>query len=46
MQTIIEAIPLETNEVVSAVSGEGKYTMSQELSSGNETQEAVAADLS
>ena len=37
MQTTIEAIPLETNEAVLAVSGEGKYTMSQELSSGNET---------
>ena len=46
MQTIIEAIPFETNEAVPAVSGEGKYTMSQELSSGNETQEAVPADLS
>ena len=41
MQTTIEAIPLETNEAVLAVSGEGKYTMSQELSSGNETQEAM-----
>ena len=46
MQTTIEAIPLETNEAVPAVSGEGKYTMSQELSSGNETQEAVPAHLS
>ena len=46
MQTTIEAIPLETNEVVPAVSGEGKCTMSQELSLGNETQEAVPADLS
>ena len=46
MQTTIEAIPLGTNEAVPAVSGEGKYTMSQELSSGNETQEAVPADLS
>ena len=46
MQTTIEAIPLESNEAVLAVSGEGKYTMSQELSLGNETQEAVLADLS
>ena len=46
MQTTIEAIPLETNEAGPAVSGEGKYTMSQELSSGKETQEAVPADLS
>ena len=38
MQTTIEAIPLGTNEAVPAVSGEGKYTMSQELASGNETQ--------
>ena len=39
-------IPLEINEVVPAISGEGKYTMSQELSSWNETQETVPADLS
>ena len=45
MRKTIEAIPLETNEAVSAVSGEAKYTMLQELSSGNETQEAVPADL-
>ena len=45
-QTTIEAIPFETNETVLVVSGEGKYTMSQELSSGNETQEAVPVDLS
>ena len=46
MQTTIEAIPFETNETVLAISGEGKYTISQELSSGNEAQEAVPADLS
>ena len=46
MQTTIEAIPLETNEAVLAVSGEGKYTISQELSSGNETQEVVPANFS
>ena len=46
MQTTIEAIPLKPNEVVPTVSGEGKYTMSQELSSGNETQEAVPTNLS
>ena len=46
MQTTIEAIPFETNEAVPAVSGEGKYIVSQELSSGNETQETVLADLS
>ena len=45
MQTTIEAIPFETNEAVPAGGGEGKYTMSQELSSGNETQEAVPADI-
>ena len=47
MQTTIEAIPLETNEAVPVQSvAEGKYTMSQELSSGNETQEAMPAHLS
>ena len=35
MQTTIEAIPFETNKAVPAVSGMGKYTMSQELSSAD-----------